>query len=99
MTDTHQAAIELPRWRSHKTVYADKIVGIQTTETEGHVTHAWNLACGAVVSIGPEVTARAAPVLGDYYVQYEDGYQSWSPAKAFEEGYVRDDDKIPPAHA
>ncbi|PYX85030.1 MAG: hypothetical protein DMG70_05000 [Acidobacteria bacterium] len=27
--------------------------------------------------------------LGGYLVQYEDGYLSWSPAKAFEEGYTR----------
>jgi len=25
---------------------------------------------------------------GDYYVVYEDGYKSISPAKAFEEGYT-----------
>lgn len=24
---------------------------------------------------------------GGYYVEYEDGYVSWSPTKAFEEGY------------
>ena len=27
--------------------------------------------------------------IGGYLVQYEDGYLSWSPAKAFEEGYTR----------
>lgn len=25
---------------------------------------------------------------GGYYVEYEDGYVSWSPTKAFEEGYT-----------
>ncbi len=29
------------------------------------------------------------PVVGGYYVVYEDGYKSFSPAKAFEEGYTR----------
>lgn len=24
-----------------------------------------------------------------YYVVYDDGYKSWSPAKAFEEGYTK----------
>ncbi len=28
------------------------------------------------------------PQVGGYYVLYEDGYQSYSPAKAFEEGYT-----------
>ena len=27
------------------------------------------------------------PVIGDYFVRYADGYESWSPRKAFEEGY------------
>jgi hypothetical protein len=29
------------------------------------------------------------PQVGGYYVQYDDGYESWSPAEAFEAGYVR----------
>ncbi len=31
--------------------------------------------------------------IGGYFVRYKDGYTSWSPAKAFEEGYsVIEDD-------
>lgn len=33
--------------------------------------------------------ARGRPNPGDYIVIYEDGYKSWSPAKAFEDGYTR----------
>ena len=29
------------------------------------------------------------PQVGGYYVVYEDGYKSFSPAKAFEKGYIR----------
>ena len=29
------------------------------------------------------------PEVGGYYVVYKDGYKSYSPAKAFEEGYTR----------
>jgi hypothetical protein len=29
------------------------------------------------------------PEAGGYYVQYKDGYRSFSPATAFEEGYTR----------
>ena len=32
---------------------------------------------------------RHKPEVGGYYVVYDDGYKSWSPAKAFEEGYTR----------
>ena len=38
------------------------------------------------------IRARAAKP-GGYYVRYPDGYESWSPAEAFEDGYtlVEDD--------
>jgi hypothetical protein len=29
------------------------------------------------------------PQVGGYYVMYKDGYQSWSPASEFEDGYTR----------
>jgi len=33
--------------------------------------------------------ARGRPSDGDYLVRYEDGYLSWSPKKAFENGYTK----------
>lgn len=33
--------------------------------------------------------AKHKPKVGGYWVQYKDGYQSFSPADAFEEGYMR----------
>lgn len=32
---------------------------------------------------------KHGPQVGGYYVQYEGGYESWSPAQAFEEGNTR----------
>jgi hypothetical protein len=32
---------------------------------------------------------QAPPQPGGYFVVYKDGYKSFSPAKAFEEGYTR----------
>lgn len=32
--------------------------------------------------------AKHKPEAGGYYVVYDDGYKSFSPAKAFEEGYT-----------
>jgi hypothetical protein len=34
-------------------------------------------------------TSKHNPQVGGYYVVYADGYASWSPAQAFEEGYTR----------
>lgn len=38
--------------------------------------------------VPPVLFARYQPVPGDYYVIYGDGYFSFSPAQAFEEGYT-----------
>ncbi len=35
-----------------------------------------------------EYVRKHEPQAGGYYVVYQDGYKSWSPADAFEEGYT-----------
>lgn len=78
----------LPRWKCHKEVSAFKIGGIAgrddltvlsdaAREDPIYVTvdHAWML--------------RHKPVIGGYYVAYDDAYASFSPAEAFEAGYTR----------
>jgi hypothetical protein len=44
---------------------------------------------GGIVSMLEDWHAKHAPHVGGYFVQYEDGYTSFSPAEAFESGYVR----------
>ncbi len=80
---------DLPRWQCHKQVSADRIVQLNRTP-EGR--RAWVLAGGAVIEVSPDLAARAAKMTRDdlgYYVRYDDGYESWSPSKAFEDGYSR----------
>lgn len=36
-----------------------------------------------------DYVVKHKPEVGGYFVLYEDGYKSFSPAKAFEEGYTR----------
>lgn len=43
----------------------------------------------AAFTIDSEYMLRHKPVVGGYYVVYEDGYKSFSPAKAFEDGYTK----------
>ena len=40
------------------------------------------------VPMSPEYVAKHKPEVGGYYVVYEDGYKSFSPAGAFESGYT-----------
>ena len=90
-----KAQVQLPRWKSHKEVYADTIVDIKLANPDDeHPCFDYAgfdvvLACNAVVCVSNEMIARHKPSIGEYLVQYDDGYISWSPAKAFEDGYVR----------
>lgn len=75
----------LRRYRCHKEVSAAKIVGL------GHLGSAVTRVYfeGGYTDVTPEWSAKHEPLIGGYYVVYDDGYASWSPAKAFEEGYTR----------
>lgn len=85
---------KVPTWRSHKEVCGDKVinkVAVMGNDGEDRVEH-WELEGGAVVkvlgSLRNRVPEGVDPV-GGYYVLYEDGFESWSPAKPFEDGYTR----------
>ena len=82
-----KCSVQLPRWKCHKVVYADKIVRISSFLFDVR----WELECGGIVHGDDiaELTKRGSPIVGDYFVHYEDGYKSWSPAKVFEAGYTR----------
>jgi hypothetical protein len=75
------------RWKSHKTVEAGKIQRVHATEVGSSSVVDMVEVGGRQYSVTPEMTARYVPQIGDYYVVYSDGYASFSPAKAFEEGY------------
>lgn len=74
---------EMPRYRSHKEVWALKIKSIEgnviTPEEEGF----------APFEVDARYFEKHEPKAGGYFVQYRDGYKSWSPASEFEDGYVR----------
>lgn len=81
----------LPQYRSHKIVRAAQIYAAERREDGG-----WSLATGR--DFGPfyldAETSKRFKITDDdlgYLVVYEDGYVSWSPTKAFEEGYSKVD--------
>lgn len=82
---------QFPRWKSHKIVEGFKIQMIRHTE-EGR----WVLMQepesnepAIEVMVSMEYVHKHDPKAGGYYVRYKDGYESWSPAEAFENGYTR----------
>lgn len=74
---------EMPKYQSHKQVWALKIESVHGL-TLSFVDPGY-----ANINVDPKMFIRYTPVAGDYYVVYDDGYKSISPAKAFEEGYTR----------
>lgn len=75
----------IPKYQSIKLVQAFKIKSIVLVEG-GYRLEAEDSPRGVVVD--KAYFDKHQPKTGGYYVHYEDGYQSWSPALAFESGYV-----------
>lgn len=97
--DQTGASCEMPRYVSHKKVWALKIAEItfdrDAAELDNRETDGSAIITPAEKGYGKfKVDAayvqKHKPEVGGYYVVYADGYKSWSPAKAFEEGYTPD---------
>jgi hypothetical protein len=84
------AATEMPRYKCHKQVHALKIAAMEV-RLDQSATIAPADAGYAPFTTAPGWSARSKASDADpgYYVVYDDGYASWSPTKAFEEGYTR----------
>lgn len=93
MSETNVSA-EMPRYQSHKQVHALKIKDLQSTaspdkESDGSLMMVAEESIFAPIKLDSDYVRKHKPEVGGYYVVYEDGYKSFSPAKAFEEGYTK----------
>lgn len=92
----------LPKWQSHKVVSAAPVIsvmelppapGSEQSDVRSLPQYAVvfdDLAGGqGEITIAGAVFSRGIAAPGDYLVVYDDGYTSWSPKAAFEEGYTR----------
>lgn len=77
---------ELPQYKCHKVVRAGKIEDIAVY---GDGSADFLLEGGAYAKADRAFVEKHTPTPGGYYVVYEDGYASFSPAKAFEDGYMK----------
>ena len=79
---------EMPKYQSHKKVWALKIKSIITERSLDGKTFIEPEEEGySKLEVSSEYMKKHKPHVGGYYVVYKDGYKSFSPAKAFEEGY------------
>ena len=86
------ASREMPKYVCHKKVWALKIKavaqGTQPTDLPGGswMLHPADDGYGPL-EVSHEWYAKHKPEAGGYFVVYDDGYKSYSPAAAFESGY------------
>jgi len=93
-----QISREMPKYKSHKIVHALKIKAIEL-DTEKAFKEDRETDGGAIIipieegyvpfKVEHAYISKHKPQVGGYYVVYEDGYKSWSPADAFESGYTK----------
>lgn len=78
---------KLPLYQCHKQVRAARITSID------YKLCVIQVYVGKKVDVEIQVTAdwldKHDPVIGGYYVVYEDGYRSFSPMSVFEDGYSK----------
>ncbi len=82
---------EMMEYKCHKTVRGFKIEDIFCEkEWDGGPNHPPVILEGDAhrVTVDQEYMEKHNPHVGGYYVRYEDGYESFSPADAFESGYT-----------
>ena len=85
-----QAMGEMPKYKCYKEVHALKIAGISLPQNENGDSQLSFADEGfAPILMSRDWMDKHNPEVGGYYVVYKDGYKSFSPAQAFEEGYTK----------
>ena len=79
---------EMPRYQCHKQVWALKIKSIEF-DTLGDAVITPEEPRYAPFDVDTGYCGKHSPEAGGYYVVYDGGYKSYSPANAFEAGYAR----------
>lgn len=94
----NEAQREMPKYQCHKQVWALKIASMdldlalavaEDRETTGGVWITPGDEGYGKFHVDAEYVKKHRPHVGGYYVVYADGYKSFSPAEAFEDGYTR----------
>jgi hypothetical protein len=87
-----QAGPDLPQYQCHKKVRALKLRGLLTNFDKDDNPISYLLvpedSIFSPIACTEQWLAKHKPEPGGYYVVYEDGYTSFSPAEAFESGYT-----------
>lgn len=94
MNTPEGAVIQIPIYQCHKKVGALKIADIvrdgegENRDSDGSAILKFENTDFAPIFVTRDYMYKHTPTIGGYYVVYEDGYLSFSPAEAFESGYT-----------
>jgi len=86
------ATTEMPRYQSHKKVWALQIESVEDLGTDTTTPGAnvrLNFVDKGFAPRDVNLFGRPTPSSGWYMVEYDNNYTSFSPSKEFEEGYTR----------
>lgn len=97
--EDNSVQVEMPKYQSHRKVWALKIkeIGFDSDlakedgnrETDGSAIITPEEEGYGKFKVDVAYCHKHKPQSGGYYVVYDDGYKSWSPAEAFENGYTK----------
>jgi hypothetical protein len=84
----------MPRYRCHKEVWALKLKEVVDPTKPGEESDGSRMLVPedgryAAIRVESDYVRKHNPQAGGYFVVYKDGYRSWSPSEAFEDGYTR----------
>ena len=80
---------EMPKYKCSKEVWALKIKMFGVNEGDGSGLITPEESGYAAFEVSKEYLEKHKPQPGGYSVVYKDGYKSFSPAEAFEDGYTK----------
>ena len=87
----------LPKYKSHKVVGAAKIAEINGPFEDSCIhLHFEDKSIAPIRLPINDYYTKHKPKAGGYFIEYEDGYISWSPADVFESGYIKENMDINP---
>ncbi len=79
---------EMPKYKCHKEVHALQIAKVVNNPDES-VDLFFEESGYMPINLEDDYGKKHNPKAGGYYVIYEDNYKSFSPQKAFEDGYTK----------
>jgi len=82
--------VGLPKYKCNKVVEAGRINNINVFDSDSNTALTLDVDGDyqTIINVDGDYMNRHVPEVGGYYVKYKDGYESFSPAESFEEGYT-----------